>query len=127
MGDVIRFGDLRVGNASRMLHVAVAWMLLVGSFSIVGLAAYVLTLRLPSLPESAAVMIALVIVVGVTTAVIGVALFSVAWFGYLRGCITAGKREWVEESLKQYMQVQLMEPIYGKAKGLVYGSFRERA
>ena len=117
-----------MGRRSAAVHLVVAWALLLLGFAAPGFLAYsVATHFSDAWPESGALVIVVVVLSAAAIAVIGVALFAVLWFSYLRLCVGAERSPEVEARLRVSMQVALMEPIYSRIRGLIYGSSTHHA
>ena len=104
-----------------MLHVLIAWVILIASFVAAGLVVLkVLNALISVALSSFALLLVAIFSLSIIVAVVGIGLFSVAWFAYLRLFLDAGSAIEVEARLSKHMNIALMNPIYKyvKAKAL---------
>jgi hypothetical protein len=110
------------------VHALVACVLWICSMAVPGYVLFRLTMPFASkiaLPDSPALAlfvifcgIAFVAVVAVT---LGVALFSVTWFGYLTRVVNVDAIPNVEAKVAAVIALRRMEPMYGWVRRSVYG------
>ena len=73
------------------------------------------------MPESAAIFFGVGTLVGIIIVTVGVSLFSVFWFSYLRFIVGIEKTNEVESQVSKHLNIKVLKPIYTKIKKLFYG------